>query len=78
MQTSAPDGVSRTSRMHAVTAAVAWFGVVLVGVLSATGSFAAPEQIEGTCSGATRPALPGCFDPKLIGAELPAARMIVG
>ena len=43
MQTSAPDGVSRTSRMHAVTAAVAWFGVVLVGVLSATGSFAAPE-----------------------------------
>ena len=47
MQTSAPDGVSRTSRMHAVTAAVAWFGVVLVGVLSATGSFAAPEQIEG-------------------------------
>lgn len=47
MQTSAPDGVSRISRMHAVTAIVAWVGVVLVGVLSATGSFTAPDEIKG-------------------------------
>ncbi|MBC9956598.1 Pr6Pr family membrane protein [Yimella sp. cx-51] len=37
----------RARRAHLLTAVVAWVGVVLVAVLSATGSFAPPKDIVG-------------------------------
>ncbi len=50
MPTSAPARTSTeagVARLSWLTAIVAWFGVVLVGLLSATGSFAKPDKIEG-------------------------------